>query len=256
VRVLPIRIGDGAQDIAAPTLVAAGIRAAAQNGAKVIVVGLPMLRAGSDLGAALDIAVAHDALVVAAAWGPTDGEALPVDPAATARLVSVGGFGADGQIASDLAAPVDLLAPGGDLISIGPGGPGHVRSSGSEFAAALVAGAAVLVRALHPALKAAQVKQRLTDTAVGWAVPGYGRLAMLDLHAATTAILPAEGRPHATVVASPPPMILLRPLPADDSPFRAAVAVTVGAAAIGVAVGVIAVVAARGRRRRGQLGGS
>jgi subtilisin family serine protease len=255
-RVLPIRLANSAQDMAAPALVAAGIRAAAQNGAKVILVGLPMMRAGADLGAALDVAAAHDSLVVTAAWGPANGEALPVDSAAAARLLSVGGFSTDGKLVSDVARPLDLLAPGGDLISIGPGGPGHLRSSGSEFAAAFVAGAAVLVRAAHPGLTAAQVKLRLTDTAADLALPGANaRLGILDLHAATTAVLAGENRPHATVAASRRPMIVVRPVPADDSPFRAAVAVTFGAATIGSAAGVVAVLAARARRRREHAGG-
>src|SRR5699024_3717706 len=87
-------------------------------------------------------------------------------------------------------------APGVDVISTGPDGPGHLLASGTSFATPYVAGVAALVRAHHPELTAEQVRHRLQATAdaPGRKLPdrelGWGAV---NAYAAVTAILPEEG---------------------------------------------------------------
>ena len=194
-RILPLRVTEKPAEATPAGALAAGIRIAADSGAQVIVVSTPFVRAGADLAAAVRAAAARDALIVVVASKPADGDP-PVDPQLADGVLSVGGFGADGDTLSDTGAPVDLLAPGADLISVGPRGNGHLAAGGSGYAASFVAGIAALVRAAQPGLTAAQVKHRLIETADRVARPlpdpalGWGAV---DLFAAVTVILPEEG---------------------------------------------------------------
>ncbi|MEU8078875.1 S8 family serine peptidase [Catellatospora citrea] len=250
-RILPLRVSADDDQPPPETALATAIRTAAQRGARVIVVGTPMVRAGAQLRAALEEAQARDALVVAASWGSTDRE-VPVDPWVSERILSVGGFDPEGGLVSGTAAPVDLMAPGAGVLSLGPRGSGHVVAGGNAYAAAYVAGAAALVRAHHPKLTAAQVKQRLLATAdrVPRQVPdpqlGHGAL---DLYAAVTAVLPAE-RGAAVPSVPVPPADIARPQPADGRAFRVAVAVAAAAGGLTVLTAAVALAAPRIRRRR------
>jgi membrane-anchored mycosin MYCP len=81
-------------------------------------------------------------------------------------LLSVGGVGANGQLAAAYqGSTVDVVAPGIDVASLGLDGNGTVTNSGSQYAVAFVAGQAALVRAAFPDLTAAQVKKRIESTA-------------------------------------------------------------------------------------------
>lgn len=131
----------------------------------------------------------------------------------------------------------DLAAPGDAVVSIGPKGSGHFIGSGASFAAAHVAGAAALVRARYPELKAAQVSRRLTEAAYP-AVP-----PRLDPYAALTAV-PTDDkgtapRPERAVV--PPP-------PATEPRTRALVIAGLGGGLV-LLVAAGAVVIPRGRAR-------
>ncbi|MFI7608297.1 S8 family serine peptidase [Micromonospora sp. NPDC049366] len=250
-RLLPVRVTVDRDDLPPEGALATAIQTAAERGARVILVGTPIVRAGTRLRAALTVAEARDALVVVASWAGTDGPP-PVDPWVTERIVSVGGFDPQGGPLTGTVAPVDLVAPGAGIVSLGPRGPGHVVADGNGYAAAHVAGAAALVRARHPELTAAQVKQRLLATSdrVPRRLPdptlGYGAL---DLYAAVTAVLPGE---HGTAVSAPAvaPAVVARPHETDRRGFSIAAAVAAAAGALAVLVVVVALAAPRIRGRR------
>ncbi|GAA1419697.1 S8 family serine peptidase [Catellatospora coxensis] len=251
-RVLPLRVTTDTDELPPAAATAAAVRTAAERGARVILVGTPIVRAGAELRAALTVAQSRDALVIVVPWAGADSPA-PVDPWVAERVVSVGGFGLDGAAMTGTAAPVDLVAPGSALVSVGPRGPGHLLSEGNGYAAAFVAGAAALVRARHPRLTAAQVKQRLLATSdrVPRQVPdpalGYG---CLDLYAAVTAVLPGE---HGTgLSAAPVPRaVVARPGQADDQAFRTAAVAVAVAGVLALLATVVALAVPRIRRRQG-----
>ena len=86
------------------------------------------------------------------------------------NVVTVGALDNSGEKASfsnyaGLDGEVTLSAPGVDVpVGMGAGGKA-VTASGTSFSAPMVAAAAALVRAVNPALTAAQIKQILAETA-------------------------------------------------------------------------------------------
>ncbi|MFD8500940.1 type VII secretion-associated serine protease mycosin [Amycolatopsis sp. NPDC059657] len=218
--ILPIRIADNATDTSAGAL-AQGIRAAVDLGAKVINVSASTNYHDPGIDAAVDFATERDALIVASAGNSAeDGNPVPY-PASEPAVVAVGAVDNAGKRASfsQTGTYLSLAAPGVDISSLGPGGPGQWQASGTSYAAPFVAGVAALVRAYHPELTAAQVKHRLEatadrppanapDNALGWGV--------VNPLSAVTAILPEEtatvGPPAAPVPAAHPVAPVVDPI--------------------------------------------
>jgi hypothetical protein len=254
-RILAVR-GTDERGVPSAASVAAGVRAAADAGAEVIVVG-PALAGGSrELTGAVEHAIARDALVVAAAAPESKprkgadkdpGPAKDYWPAAQKGVLSVVGISSDGSLPDGAAAPrrADLAAPGSGVIGVGPRGAGHFIGSGSSLAAGFVAGAAALVRDRHPELSAAETAERLTMMAYPADVP------RLDVYAALT----STGR--TTTVTSGPATEPAR-LPSDavaaEATRRAGALGVVAAAVVGAVVWLAVVVRARGRRREDPSG--
>ncbi|MEV0536395.1 S8 family serine peptidase [Kitasatospora sp. NPDC050463] len=255
--VLAVRVTDDAGTTTAD-LVAQGIRAAADGGARVAVIGSPAPAPSQALAEAVEYAAAKGVLLV----GPTgpDGQSAkgavyPTGYPGVLAVASIGPSGApsgasvSGDAVSGGAATagvrVDLAAPGEGLQAAGPGG-GHFTASGPSGAAALVAGAAALLLSREPGWTPAQVVERLKSTAYrpGSALPdpavGWGTV---DVVAAATAQPPVTGAPRATAdpVTVPPP------------PDRTAVtraSALAGASAGLVVVVTLAAAALRAGRRR------
>ncbi|MGH3664000.1 MAG: S8 family serine peptidase [Micromonosporaceae bacterium] len=156
--VLPIRIIDGDGQVP-PKAIAKGIQAATKLGADVILVGTAAETDDAGLRGAVAKAVADDVLVVAPVAERDQG---PGFPAGYEQVLSVGGVDPDGQ-PTETHQP-DLYAPGYGIVAVG--GAGHYEVSGPSVAAGYVAGAAALVRAYHPDLDEAEVRERLTLTAM------------------------------------------------------------------------------------------
>lgn len=196
--ILPIRVvSNGSAAKSADE--AAAIEVAVSTGASVVAAGSFVDLKNPAVAAAVANALSHDVLVVVAA--PTEPVTLPSanDGSAAGALLSVGGVGADGQVAAAYQeSVVDVVAPGIDVASLGANGTGKVANSGSQYAVAFVAGQAALVRAAYPGLTAAQVKHRIEATAdrMGNAPPdkqyGWG---MINPTSAVTATVANE--PHA-----------------------------------------------------------
>ncbi|MFJ2783966.1 MULTISPECIES: S8 family serine peptidase [unclassified Streptomyces] len=247
-RVLAVR---GTDERGAPTarLLADGIRAAVDGGAKVVYVGRVVPDGKEVLTAAVEYARQRDALVVA----PYAPDALPRDratgrtvrpapwywPSAVPGVLTVMDHGPDGTRPKNAPPPAgaDLAAPGDAVVSVGPAGAGHFIGSGSSFAAANVAGAAALVRSRHPRMTAAQVARQLVAAAYP-AVP-----PRVDPYAALTAVLPGE---RAAPPGAPPVTI---PPEASSEPRRRALWIAGAGGALALLVAGAAVVIPRGRAR-------
>jgi subtilisin family serine protease len=250
-RILAVR-GTALRGATTPGMVAAGIRSAADGGARVIYVGAALTTGRAELTAAVAYATRKDALVVApaapdavpaAAPGtvPTAPAAQPYFPAFIPQVVAVEDFGPDGtrpKDAPDIFA-ADLAAPGDAVVSVGPKGPGNYIGSGSSLAAAFVAGTAALVRAYQPRLTTTEVANRLVMSAYPAAMP------VLDPYAAVAAVPSTAGGAPARPAAS-----VRMPAPAPSAPrTRALIIAAVGGGSVAL-VAAAAVVVPLGKARR------
>lgn len=172
--VLPIRVSDrGPEDdnpaVGVSTL-ATAIRYAAQR-AEVINISLVLPDDDPAVREAIADAIKQDVLVVAAVGnGHRSDDPNAVDrapyPAAYPGVLGVGAIDETGARLpqSQVGSYVDLVAPGADVITTAPVG-GHVRVSGTSYAAPFVAATAALVRAARPSLSASEVAHLLQATA-------------------------------------------------------------------------------------------
>ncbi len=179
--------------------VSKGIYYAISAGADVINLSLVSPYPSSMVAEAIVAAEAQGIVVVASVGNGDQGSA--VYPAAYDSVLAVCATdSADGRAAfSDYGPHVDLAAPGVEVVSSWK--EGYARSSGASFSAALVSGAAALVRSMDPSLPPAGVMGVLgaTSAPIDGLNPGFegllgaGRiqpdLAVLSLGGA----IPASG---------------------------------------------------------------
>ena len=219
-----------------------GIMDAVQFGADVINLSLATPDDIPALRNAVEYALRHNVVVVAAAGNDLPhGGTGPFYPAAYPGVLAVGAAGPGGALAgfSDRRTPVAVTAPGVNITSAYPGSFPDAYApmqNGTSFAAAFVSGVVALVRSAHPRLSAAQVVARIEATARGAAGPGTGH-GLVDPVRAVTAVLPAESA--STGSASPG---------STGSGSTSTVAVAVIAGSFGLLV--VAVIAVLARRRQ------
>ncbi|MEV4637533.1 S8 family serine peptidase [Actinoplanes sp. NPDC049548] len=208
-KILPVRITGDAQ--ASGTEVADALAFARAHGARVA----NMSFGGADdstVHDAIKAALADDMVLVASS-GNRD-EAGGQYPGRYPEVLTVGAVDRAGKIAdlSVTGPQVDLVAPGVDIATTGITDSGYYQSSGTSHAAAVVSGAAALVRAKFPDLSAAEVVHRLTATATDAGAPGrddtygYGRLNLVKALTADVPPLadaPASARADAPVGVAP-----------------------------------------------------
>ena len=202
--ILPIRPGDDT------ALTIDAIDWATKNGADVVNMSFAV-DAAPQLQEALRKAVAADVVLVGSAGNSGNGSNEVEFPAAYPEVLAVGAVDRRGRVASlsQRGPQVDLVAPGVEIPSLKlPAAYG--LGTGTSDAAAIVSGAAALVRARFPELSAAEVVERLTATAKDRGPKGrddaYGH-GELDLMAALTAKVPTSA-----------PSV---PVPAVDQPVTA-----------------------------------
>jgi membrane-anchored mycosin MYCP len=218
VRVLGIRYTEtttsGGFAGADPNALAAALDRAVTQGATVALVVVPSMVGSPALEASVRAAVAHGVVVVSPAMAAEPGQKSY--PTSLPGVVGVGAHDRAGApLQKEFGDYVAVAAPGAGLVSLSAGahgGLGHRWGvNDPAFAAAYVAGAAVLVRAYHPELRPDEVLARLTATAnrppggghdprLGWGV--------LDVPAAVSAELPSVkpgvARPATVVPAAAP----------------------------------------------------
>ena len=209
-----------------------GIMDAVQFGADVINLSLATPDDVPALRNAVEYALRHNVVVVAAAGNDLPHDSTgPFYPAAYPGVLAVGAVEPGGVLArfSDRRTPVGVTAPGVNVTTAYPGtfpAAYEPAQNGTSFAAAFVSGVVALVRSAHPGLNAAQVVARIEATAHGATGPGTGH-GLVDPVRAVTAVLPAE-QPRAAQTA--------RAAPSGGS------ARTVALAAIAGAFGLLVVV--------------
>jgi len=215
-KILPLRVLESDErsfDEEHPRRIAQAIRIATDRGASVINLSLTTVPI-PQLGEAIEYAVDHDVVIVAAA-GNTNGAARPGQPsypAAYDGVIGVAGIDEAGNhVSSSIAGDfVDIAAPG--LQIAGPaaqGGGFDVKpTGGTSFSTAYVSGVVALVRAYRPDLDAPEVIRRIVRTADrtadGWD-PFVGAGVVNPYWAVVSVADEEEGqRPPARVVLTPP----------------------------------------------------
>ena len=177
-RVVAVKDGDAAPVRSATV---AGIRWAADSGARVINVSSSYATFDPNEADAVAYARARGSLVVVSAGErPDGGGSAVVYPAALDGVLAVGATGFDGTPAgySNPGDHLDLVAPGGDeadttrgIHVLAPGGGTSFRA-GTSYSAPLVAAAAALLLGARPALGAGEVATLLTSSATDLGPPG------------------------------------------------------------------------------------
>ena len=210
--IMPVRVLD-ANGSGSISDVAAGIIYAANNGARVINLSLGGLSTSQTLRAALDYAVAHNALPVAAMGNSYMSQAI--EPAYWYSALSVGAVDQSGAKAnfSNFGAKTDVVAPGVGVLSTMPTYPVTLNQtyqqnydalSGTSMATPVVSGIAGLVLSRNPALTASQVKGIIEATAGDGksfnTTTGFG---LVNAAEAVAAAAPADTTPPAVNVISP-----------------------------------------------------
>jgi type VII secretion-associated serine protease mycosin len=215
--IIPVKVLDS-QGKGTDADVASGITWAVDHGAAVVNLSLGGPGDSPVLEQAVQYALAHDVLVVAAAGNAASSEASY--PAAYPGVVAVASTNEAGESSffSNHAPWVDIAAPGEAIHSTSRGPLGvdwYDTASGTSLAAPIVAGTAALVRSASPTWTQAQVAARLYATARDLGPRGlddsYG-YGLLDAAAA----LGAARQP-----ALPPPRDALEPngTPDDAKPL-------------------------------------
>ncbi len=169
-KILPIQVLDQAGQGDARD-VAAGVRLAADNGARVINLSLGGATESSSLTQAITYANDKGVLVVAAAGngGAADKPKWPASLDLTLAVTAVDQ--ANNATTFDQRGDyIDLSAPGANIVSTAKGG--YVTLSGTSMEAGFVAGAAALLFAAEPRVTNAQVRDILLRTASDIGEPG------------------------------------------------------------------------------------
>ncbi|MGC4804816.1 type VII secretion-associated serine protease mycosin [Micromonospora sp. DT233] len=259
-RILPVRVSEqqvvegreSGRTVGAAQF-ARAIRWAVDHEADVLNLSVVLYADNPAVRAAVRYAAARDVVVVAAAGNLHDaGDPRPY-PAAYDGVLGVGAIGPDGRRAdfSQTGPYVDLVAPGGEVLTAAPG-QGHRAAEGTSYAAPFVAATAALVRQHRPELTAAQVARRIVATADP--APGDGTGAgVLNPYRAVTETGAGrdrrEGRVEALAVERNDPALRDRQARRAAARDRALVVAALATSAV-AAVVLLAVVLPRAARRR------
>lgn len=182
--IMPIRIIPDGGDVRDEDI-AAAIRFAAENGAKVINLSLGKSTTAnrSLVDSAVRYAMQKDVLIVHAsgngAMNLDDFQVYPNRKYAGSGIasgwieVAASGFRDDGSLIAAFSnygrSTVDVFAPGVDIYSTWPGN-GYQMLSGTSMAAPVVSGLAAVIRSYYPKLSAVQVKEIIMKSVVKRAV--------------------------------------------------------------------------------------
>lgn len=169
-RILPVKVLDST-GFGSYAQVAEGIIYATDMGARVINLGFGGTGSSELLQNAVDYAVAHGALVVAASGN--GGTSTPYFPAAYPGVIAVSALGSDltWMPFSSFGDHISLSAPGAGIYSTTLGN-GYAGLSGSSMAAANVSGVAVLLAGEPQFANADSLRSALLGGALDLGAPG------------------------------------------------------------------------------------
>lgn len=178
VKIMPVRVLD-AEGTGYSSVVGAGIRYAADHGAKIINLSLSG-NCSHYKEDAIDYAIGKGVTVVAASGN----DAAYIDyaetcPAHLENVICVGAVNSANSLAyfSNYGSTLDLVAPGVGIKSCVPGG-GYEYWDGTSMAAPHVSAAAAMVKLLNPSYTPAKIERALKNSCTdlgeaGWDM-GYG----------------------------------------------------------------------------------
>ncbi|GAA2676618.1 type VII secretion-associated serine protease mycosin [Actinoplanes palleronii] len=249
--ILPVRVlqtTDKNFDQQLPFRIAQAIRWAVDNGADVINLSLETVPT-PQLAAAVNYAIAHRVVVVAAAGNQESGTQRnqPAYPAGYPVVLAVAGVDqqdkhVDTSISGDY---IDVAAPGLQITAPAPGGGFTSEAEGgTSFAAAYVSGVAALVRSYYPDMPVDELLHRIVATADNppeGLTPEAGAGVVNPYRAVTSVLGERENLPAAA---------LPKPQNADDA--MAGVRTAAEIAAIVAVVLAILILLARPIARRGK----
>jgi len=166
---LSLSIGFGAGSENSDTQIAEAVRWAVDNGADVINMSLTRntLEWPESWDDAFLYAMENDVVVVAAAGNRGSGTVEVGAPATMPGVLTVSGVDENGSASWDASSQgitIGVAAPSEQLVGVVPGGQ-YVTWSGTSGATPIVAGIVALVRAAHPELDAANVINRVVQSA-------------------------------------------------------------------------------------------
>ena len=198
VQVMPVKVLDP-NGLGQDSDIIQGLMWAVDNGASVILMAFNATDFSDALQDAIDYAWAHNVVLVAAAGNEAGNTAT--FPAGDRGVIGVSATDQDDNIASSstIGGSVFLAAPGVNILGTYTNG-GYVAWSGTSASAAIVAGAAALMRAIDPSLSNGVIVNRIaesTDAAGTQEQTGNGRinLARAIDDTSTTAIQPTGTAP-------------------------------------------------------------
>ncbi|MGO0063622.1 S8 family peptidase [Brevibacillus fluminis] len=171
-KVMPIKILDR-QGQGTVELLASGINAAIDRGAKIIVTSLSSISTSKSLENAVNRAEANGVIIVSAAGNEANRVTYP---AAYPTVIAVGAVQANNKplYQSNIGPELNLMAPGWNVYTTVKGG-GYGPMSGTSAAAPQVAGAAALILAKYPYMTPLDVRQLLYQSATNLDADGWDR---------------------------------------------------------------------------------
>jgi type VII secretion-associated serine protease mycosin len=247
-KILPIRVLGKGKTI---NSLGPAIRYAISHGAKVINLSLGGGLDPGDLAGVKEAAEA-DVVVIASAGNKPD-DVNVTAPAFLESVVAVSAVDSEGRHAkiSVSGDAVDIAAPGEDITSTNREGGYSGGKRGTSDAAAIVSGAAALLRSKYPNMSAAEVVERLESTAVDKGAPGvdpdYGH-GIIDIVAALKEDTPAAPAPATTTAAASAPVPEAKP---EAEPAGNNTPLVAGGVVVFVLVGGLVAFLLTRRRARG-----
>ncbi|MBP5427499.1 MAG: peptidase S8 [Clostridiales bacterium] len=162
-KILPVKVLDQ-EGNGYSSDIAAGIKWAADNGAKIINLSLGGSNYDNYLKEAVEYAIKKGCIVVAAAGN--EGTYRPTYPAAFEGVIAVAAVDSKNQICnfSNFGRYIDIAAPGLDIYSTSKDG-GYEYKSGTSMACAFVSGAIALVWGGSPDKTAAEIEEIIKESA-------------------------------------------------------------------------------------------
>ena len=196
-KLLSVSMAFGQSGLDTDSQIAEGIKWAVDNGASVI--NLSLTRNSVSWPAAWDEAFLYafekDVVIVAAVGNRVDGTEQVSAPATIPGVISVAGVDINAnasELSSTSGFTVAVTAPSEELVAAYPGGEYRIWS-GTSGAAPIVSGLVALVRSAYPELDAANVVNRIIQTASKMGFDNYSTsygYGLIDAERALTAELP------------------------------------------------------------------